>query len=107
MLFSKLWCHITHMYKTYAQRLSLIILCFGLATAEPMQASSSVGVFYTNSGDLDLAKVAFYTCGIGLVVVGACALYNYLHTSNQQLIEDCNVFLDRTKKYQNLHSTGI
>ena len=73
-------------------------MIFGLLLL--ISQSNHTFTFYDEDDDIDLTKVATYTCGIGLLAVGAAAIYNYFHTSNQQLIDDTNILLDKTYKYQ-------
>ena len=83
---------------TFNKRLSLVILGLSLLISQ----SNHAFTFYDEDDDVDLTKVAVYTCGIGLLAVGAAAIYNYFHTSNQQLIDDTNLLLNKTYKYQEI-----
>ena len=80
------------------------MLCFGLVTAEPIQARRTVSttIIYHDHSDIDLAKAALCTFGIALLAYGVYSLYNYLHVPNQKLIEDTQILLNRAKSYHDL-----
>jgi hypothetical protein len=87
----------------FAKRLSLIILCLGLA-AQPTQARKAVSttVICHDHRDIDLAKAALCTFGIALIGYGIYSLYNYLHVPNQKLVDNAQVLLNRAKSYHSL-----
>ncbi|HLB40442.1 MAG TPA: hypothetical protein VJJ83_01505 [Candidatus Babeliales bacterium] len=58
--------------------------------------------FYTEANEPDLVAIGICTCGVGLLVAGAYALYQYLHVSNEQLVDDTNLLIDRAQQYQAL-----
>ena len=91
------------MTTTTMQRYSLALLLTTLAAPQLTQPTATVSAFfYTDTGQLNLARVAGCACLASLVGAGVYALYDYDHLSDQELITDTRQLLLQAERYQPL-----